>query len=102
MKTMLGLEPHPNLVNLIGACREEMSQKQIYIILEYYPLGDMRKFLQKNNEQFRRCIKNESGYLDSDLNANLLKSWSLGIAKARFFLLMTKSRLENYFRAKRK
>ena len=86
MNTMSNLRPHPNLVNLLGVCTEEMEQKQIYLILEYCPLGDLKTFFMKHRDQFTKCIKKVPGYLESDCNANLLKYWSLCIAKVALTL----------------
>ena len=86
MNTMSNLRPHPNLVNLLGVCTEEMQQKQIYLILEYCPLGDLKTFFMKHRDQFTKCIKKVPGYLESDCNANLLKYWSLCIAKVALSL----------------
>ena len=86
MNTMSNLRPHPNLVNLLGVCTEEMEQKQIYLILEYCPLGDLKTFFMKHRDQFTKCIKKVPGYIESDCNATLLKYWSLCIAKVAFLL----------------
>ena len=35
---------HLNLVNLLGACTSELMENEVYLLLEYCPFGDMKKF----------------------------------------------------------
>ena len=86
MKIMSNLKHHPNLVNFVGACIEEIHEHELYIILEYCPFGDLNKFLFNKKVQFSNSLKNVPGYLDCEFNLKLLFQWSHSIAKGMEFL----------------
>ena len=86
LKIVSNLEHHPNLVNFVGACIEEIHVHQLYIILEYCPFGDLKNFLCKYRHEFTKSLKNVPGYLDCEFNQKLLFQWSHSIAKGMEFL----------------
>ena len=86
MKIMSNLKMHPNLVNLLGACRTELYLNELYLLLEYCPYGDLKTFLVDNRSKFGSCLKNIPGHLDSMYNSRLLFNWCYSIAKGLEYL----------------
>ena len=77
---------HPNLVNLLGACTSESHLNEVYLIMEYCPFGDLKRFLLENREKFEACLHNQPGHLESPFNSSLLLTWSYSIARALDYL----------------
>ena len=48
LKIMMSLEPHPNVVRLIGCCTE---REPILVILEYVSGGKLQSFLRASREE---------------------------------------------------
>ena len=46
------INPHVNLVSMIGSCSSDTDQdKEMWLIIEFCPHGDMRTFLIENHAQ---------------------------------------------------
>ena len=90
MKILSNLKMHPNLVNLLGACRSELHLNEMYLLLEYCPFGDLKQFLVNNKKQFENCLNNVPGHLESMFNSQLLLEWSYSIAKGLQYLTKAK------------
>jgi len=90
LKILSNLKMHLNLVNLLGACTSELSKNEVYLLLEYCPFGDMKKFLVERRDKFEASIKNQPGHFESPFNSKLLYSWSYSIAKGLEYLTSKK------------
>eukprot|EP00092_Neocalanus_flemingeri_P022472 GFUD01024372.1.p1 GENE.GFUD01024372.1~~GFUD01024372.1.p1 ORF type:complete len:834 (+),score=161.88 GFUD01024372.1:431-2932(+) len=86
LKILSNLKMHLNLVNLLGACTSQLMLNEIYLLLEFCPFGDMKKFLVERRDKFMASLKNQPGHLDSPFNSKLLYSWSYSIAKGLEYL----------------
>ncbi|XP_065213562.1 vascular endothelial growth factor receptor 1-like [Planococcus citri] len=52
MKIMIYLGDHINVVQLLGACPEDLADGELLIIVEYCKHGNLRDFLSKRRNQF--------------------------------------------------
>jgi len=86
LKILSNLEMHLNLVNLLAACTSELVKYEMYLLLEYCPFGDMKKFLVERRDKFLASLQNRPGHLESPFNASLLYSWSYSIAQGLEYL----------------
>jgi len=86
LKIMSNLKMHPNLVNLLGACTSESHLNEVYLIMEYCPFGDLKRFLLENREKFEACLQNQPGHLESPFNSSLLYTWGYSIARGLDYL----------------
>ena len=57
MKIMTNLDLHLNLVNLLGSCTAEMDSRNLWLLIEFCPHGDLKSFLISNRQQFKNNIK---------------------------------------------
>jgi hypothetical protein len=48
-----------NLLLLI--CKTNSSRHEVYLLLEFCPFGDMKKYLVEKREKFQACLNNEPG-----------------------------------------
>ena len=49
IKLMSQINPHPNLVSMIGSCSSELQENgDLWLLIEYCELGDFKQFLQAN------------------------------------------------------
>ncbi|CAG7721036.1 unnamed protein product [Allacma fusca] len=60
LKIMSFVGRHPNIVNLLGACTQNIRKKEIFIILEFCERGDMVSLLRKNRNIFINYFESES------------------------------------------
>ena len=86
LKIMSNLAMHPNLVNLLGACTSNSHLNEVYLLLEFCPFGDLKRFLLEHRERFEASLQNQPGHLESPFNASLLLSWSYSIARGLQYL----------------
>jgi len=90
LKILSNLKMHLNLVNLLGACTSQLMLHEVYLLLEYCPFGDMKRFVVERRDKFEACLKNQPGHLESPFNSQLLYSWSYSIAKGLEYLASKK------------
>eukprot|EP00090_Calanus_glacialis_P036580 TRINITY_DN6251_c0_g1_i1.p1 TRINITY_DN6251_c0_g1~~TRINITY_DN6251_c0_g1_i1.p1 ORF type:complete len:818 (-),score=206.39 TRINITY_DN6251_c0_g1_i1:417-2870(-) len=90
LKILSNLKMHLNLVNLLGACTSELMLNEVYLLLEYCPFGDMKKFLVERRDKFMASLQNRPGHFESPFNSKLLYSWSYSIAKGLEYLASKK------------
>jgi len=86
LKILSNLKMHLNLVNLLAACTSELLVNEVYLLLEYCPFGDMKKFLVERRDKFLASLQNRPGHLESPFNSKLLYSWSYSIAQGLEYL----------------
>ena len=86
LKILSNLRMHPNLVNLLGACTSNSHLNEVYLLLEYCPFGDLKRFLLDHRERFEASLQNQPGHLESPFNSCLLLTWSYSIARGLEYL----------------
>lgn len=52
LKIMIHIGPHANIVNLLGAVTQNISQRELLIIVELCPFGNLQSFLINNKDNF--------------------------------------------------
>ena len=80
------LKMHINLVNLLGACTEVISLNEVYLLIEYCPFGDLKKFLLERRDKFMSTMRQSVGYMESPFNTKLLLGWCYNISKGMEYL----------------
>jgi len=86
LKILSNLQMHINLVNLLGACTEDIHVNEVYLLLEYCPFGDLKKFLLERRDKFMSTMRKQVGYMESPFNSKLLLSWCYSMAKGMEYL----------------
>lgn len=61
VKIMCHIEPHVNVLRFIGACTENIKNKQLFVMTEFCELGSLREFLIKNFMKFEGFDVNAYG-----------------------------------------
>merc|ERR1712051_517927 len=84
IKILDKLEVHLNLVNMIGACTTQFENGKLWLVLEYCPQSDMKRFLLKNRETILKDLKPKRRS-DSEFERVFIK-WAHGIAKGMEYL----------------
>lgn len=79
LEVMKVLDPHPNVVTLIGCCTE---RDPVYLIMEYVPFGKLQKYLNDSRED----LNYGNFYGNEKLNSRDLISFAYQIAKGMEYL----------------
>lgn len=93
LKILSSLGMHFNLVNLLGACTEEYAppaKNELYLLLEYCPHGDLKRFLVEKRSLFSASLQGKPGHLESEFSGSLLWSWSHQVASGMTYLASRK------------
>ena len=85
IKILDQLDKRLDLVNMIGACTSQFKIGKIWLLLEYCPHGDMKKFLLRNRDVICRGLHYQS-VPHEVLNIRLLLKWSHSICKGMEYL----------------
>lgn len=64
LKIMIHLGPHPNVVNLLGAVTKNVVKRELMVIVEYCPYGNLQDYLIKNRRNFVDQFSEIDGSLD--------------------------------------
>ena len=81
IKIMSNVNPHPNLVSLVGSCTSEIRKEgELWLIIEFCQFGDLKQYLIKNQKQILR------GSNDDPINSRCLILWAYGICKGMNYL----------------
>jgi len=80
LKILCYLQPHFSLVNLVGAHTAGHKDRELFILLEFCPYGDLKSFIIKNEPAFKGSLNNVPGHLESEFNWSLLVRWAYSIA----------------------
>lgn len=80
LDVMKALDPHPNVVRLLGSCTEK---DPIYVIMEYVPFGKLQTYLRNNRAE--HYYKNLHGSSKS-LTSQDLTSFAYNVARGMDFL----------------
>jgi serine/threonine protein kinase len=84
IKILDKLDVHLNLVNMIGACTTQIKDGKLWLLLEYCPQSDMKKFLLKNREAILQDLKPKT--TSDNIFERLFIKWGHGIAKGMEYL----------------
>jgi serine/threonine protein kinase len=52
LKIQAYLGQHPYILKFIGACTENIKQRQVYMVVEYCANGNLKDFLEANRKYF--------------------------------------------------
>uniref|UniRef100_A0A8W7JAA2 receptor protein-tyrosine kinase n=1 Tax=Anopheles albimanus TaxID=7167 RepID=A0A8W7JAA2_ANOAL len=75
LKIMVHLGQHLNVVNLLGAVTKNIAKRELMVIVEYCPFGNVQNFLLKSRPHFIDQINQETGEIDPTIEKNELR-WS--------------------------
>uniref|UniRef100_A0A1Q3FM28 receptor protein-tyrosine kinase n=1 Tax=Culex tarsalis TaxID=7177 RepID=A0A1Q3FM28_CULTA len=64
LKIMIHLGPHPNVVNLLGAITKNVVKRELMVIVEYCPYGNLQDYLMKHRRTFLDQFSEIDGSLD--------------------------------------
>ncbi|XP_038066663.1 angiopoietin-1 receptor-like [Patiria miniata] len=76
IQTMAAIEPHPNIVGLLGAC---MHEAILYVALEFLPNGNLRDYLRSTRPKQQGADGSQDDV--SPLTSSNLLKFSLDVAK---------------------
>ena len=81
IKIMSYIDPHLNLVNMIGSCTSEYENTgNLWLLVEFCNHGDLRKYLMEKSAYIL------SGEENAEINDRLLILWAYDIAQGMKFL----------------
>ena len=63
LKILSNLEPQYYLVNLLAGNTSRVAEREIYLLLEYCPFGDLKTFLRDKVDLFEGSLNNKPGKL---------------------------------------
>ena len=88
IKIMGYVEPHHNLVSMIGFCKEVKDDAKMWLLLEYCQHGELQKYLAKNQKNIlQEAFENNSCYsTEPQLNSKYLIRWAYDISKGMEYL----------------
>lgn len=76
IKIMSYVNPHINLVSMIGACTSELKKNnELWLVLEYCHYGELKTYLMQNKENLLHLPP------DDQINSRCLIRWCYDIAK---------------------
>ena len=85
IKIMSILDPHLNLVNMIGSCTSDyIVNGSLWLILQFCNHGDLKKFLIQNRNKILQNSSSENNFMF--INTRCLLLWIYGIAQGMKFL----------------
>ncbi|KAJ8673410.1 hypothetical protein QAD02_004672 [Eretmocerus hayati] len=65
LKILVHLEKHLNIVNLLGACTDNIDRRELLVIVEYCCFGDLRSYLLRHRDKFKAEMDSRLGNLSS-------------------------------------
>ena len=87
IKIMSYVQPHLNLVSMIGSCSSNIdNQKEMWLILEFCPHGDLKSFLTRNKNEILHGLRHKNIVL----NDRCLIQWVHDIAQGMKYLSVKK------------
>ena len=84
IKIMGYVDPHLNLVSMIGFCTEIKNDGENWLLLEFCRFGDLKQYLVDNNNAILRGLDNDL------INPRSLIKWVYDIAKGMEYLISKK------------
>ncbi|XP_055305923.1 vascular endothelial growth factor receptor 3-like [Sitodiplosis mosellana] len=67
LKILVHLGRHLNVVNLLGAITKNISQRELMLIVEYCPFGNLQNFLVKNRKHFVDQLNRNEDRIDAKI-----------------------------------
>ena len=88
IKIMGFVEPHHNLVSMIGFCARPTAERKIWLLLEYCQHGQLQKYLSKNKKRLLGQIADQSNAqsMGPKINSRYLIRWAYDISKGMEYL----------------
>ena len=81
IKIMSYVDPHINLVSMIGACTKEQEKtNEMWLVLEFCEYGDLKSYLITNSHKIL------TGNANDQLNSRCLLLWIHGVARGMQYL----------------
>jgi len=71
LKILQVVGTHPNLVNLLGANTSKLLEMQLYVLLEYCHLGNLKDLLQRSRKNYRSGVMTQSKSLGKTITPKL-------------------------------
>ncbi|KAF7266631.1 hypothetical protein GWI33_020129 [Rhynchophorus ferrugineus] len=72
LKIMAHLGKHINVVNLLGACTENVAKKELLVIVEFCRFGNLQNYLFKHRESFINQVDPRTGTIDCNIGSQVL------------------------------
>ncbi|KAJ8675278.1 hypothetical protein QAD02_011064, partial [Eretmocerus hayati] len=72
LKIMVHLGQHLNVVNLLGACTNNIAKRELLVIVEYCRFGNLHNYLLRHRENFIDQVDHTTGKLDPTIGKDLL------------------------------
>ncbi|XP_076182482.1 PDGF- and VEGF-receptor related isoform X2 [Ptiloglossa arizonensis] len=72
LKIMVHLGKHLNVVNLLGACTQNIFKRELLVIVEYCQFGNLHNYLLRHRESFINQIDPTSGKFDPAIGTDIL------------------------------
>ncbi|XP_066583322.1 platelet-derived growth factor receptor alpha-like [Prorops nasuta] len=76
LKILIHLGKHLNVVNLLGACTKNIIKRELLVIVEYCPYGNLHNYLLKHRKTFINQIDPETGKLNTDIGRETLEKYN--------------------------
>ncbi|XP_031632064.1 vascular endothelial growth factor receptor 3-like [Contarinia nasturtii] len=70
LKIMIYLGKHLNVLNLLGAVTKNISKRELLIIVEFCPFGNVQSFLTKHRRYFVNQIVHQTDEIDPKITSN--------------------------------
>lgn len=83
LEIMKMLEPHPNVVTLLGSCTD---RDPVFLIMEYVPFGKLQSFLRESRERNSDLYYGNLHACSNRLSARDLTLFAYQVAKAMEYL----------------
>lgn len=83
LKVMIHLGEHTNIINLLGACTRT---KQLMVIMEFAPHGNLLNFLRSRREIYEATWRKTANNPDAEFTLADLVMYSYQIARGMDFL----------------
>ncbi|CAB0039875.1 unnamed protein product [Trichogramma brassicae] len=72
LKIMVHLGKHLNVVNLLGACTNNIAKRELLVIVEYCRYGNLHNYLLKHRDDFIDQIDPSTGDIDPDIGYDII------------------------------
>ncbi|XP_001600926.2 vascular endothelial growth factor receptor 1 isoform X2 [Nasonia vitripennis] len=72
LKIMVHLGKHLNVVNLLGACTNNIAKRELLVIVEYCRYGNLHNYLLRHRANFINQIDPVTGQIDPNIGQELL------------------------------
>ena len=88
IKIMGYVEPHHNLVSMIGFCKQVTDDAKMWLLLEYCQHGELLKYLVKNKKNLLQDVfeTNIPHSTEPQVNSRYLIRWAYDISKGMEYL----------------